>query len=120
MNELLTSAFHQDGPGRPPRNPLGVFKAHLAKRFLGLRGLRELERRLWNDPRLRDICDIEADEPAYGRSVLSRFPERIGTGRLQSAIDHLLKGLKGAKLVKAGMWLWISLHQSIQRHRHED
>jgi len=100
VNELLTSAFHQSGSGRPPRNPLGVFKAHLAKRLLGMRGVRELERRLWSDARLRDICDIEDHEPAYGRSVLSRFPEKVGVERLQSAIDGLLKGLKGAGLVK--------------------
>jgi IS5 family transposase len=100
VNKLLMGAFHQEGPGRTPRNPLGVFKAHLAKRYLGLRGIRELERRLWNDPRLRHICDIEDDEPAYGRSVLSRFPGKVGIERLQSIIDHLLKGLKGAKLVK--------------------
>jgi len=101
VNELLMGAFHQEGPGRTPRNPLGVFKAHLAKRFLGLRGIRELERRPWNDPRLRHICDIEDHEPAYGRSVLSRFPAKIGAERLQGIIDHLLKGLKDAKLVKS-------------------
>jgi len=100
VNELLMGAFHQEGPGRSPRNPLGVFKAHLAKRFLGLRGIRELERRLWSDPRLRHICDIEDHEPAYGRSVLSRFPGKVGIERLQGIIDGLLKELKGAKLVK--------------------
>ena len=33
INKLVADAFHQDGPGRSPRKPLGVFKAHLAKRF---------------------------------------------------------------------------------------
>jgi transposase len=77
-----------------------VFKAHLAKRFLGVRSIRELERKLWSDPRLRQIRDLEADEPAYGRSVLSRFPQRIGLKRLQRIIDHILKELKSVKLVK--------------------
>ena len=100
VDRIVTEAFHQDGPGRPPRKPLGVFKAHLAKRFLGVRSIRELERKLWNDPRLRHICDLEADETTYGRSVLSRFPQRIGIERLQQIIDHLLRGLKKIKLVK--------------------
>ena len=100
VDKLVADAFHRDGPGRPPRKPLGVFKAHLAKRFLGVRSIRELERKLWNDPRLRQICDLEADDPAYGRSVLSRLPQRIGVKRLQQIIDHLLRGLKKAKLVK--------------------
>jgi len=99
IDKLVSDAFHQDGPGRPPRKPLGVFKAHLAKRFLGVRSIRELERKLWNDPRLRHICDLEADEPAYGRSVLSRFPQRIGVKRLHRIIDHLLKGFGKIRLV---------------------
>lgn len=100
VDKLVSEAFHQDGPGRPPRKPLGVFKAHLSKRFLGMRGIRELERKLWNDPRLRHICDLEADEPAYGRSVLSRFPQRIGIERLERIIDHILKGFRKTGLVK--------------------
>jgi len=98
--ELVADAFHQSGSGRSPRKPLGVFKAHLAKRFLGIRSIRELERKLWNDLRLRQICDLEADDPAYSRSVLSRFPMRIGVERLHQIIDQILKGLKKAKLVE--------------------
>jgi hypothetical protein len=30
-------------------------------------------RQLWKDPRLRKVCDIEADEQPYGIAVLSRF-----------------------------------------------
>ena len=100
IDKLVSEAFHQDGPGRPPRKPLGIFKAHIAKRFLGIRSIRELERKLWNDPRLRHLCDLEADEPVYGRSVLSRFPQRVGMERLERIIDHVLKGLKRIKLVE--------------------
>ena len=100
IDKLVAEAFHQEGPGRPPRKPLGVFKAHLAKRFLGIRGIRELERRLWSDSRLRQLCDLEAEEPAYGRTILSRFPMRIGVERLQQIIDHILKGLKKVGLVE--------------------
>jgi hypothetical protein len=31
---VLDEAFHPIGsPGRPPRNPLGIFKAHIVKRL---------------------------------------------------------------------------------------
>lgn len=56
VQHLLEGCYHQNGAGRPPRNPLGLFKAHLAKRYLRISSLRELERRLWIDERLRAIC----------------------------------------------------------------
>jgi transposase len=100
IDRLVSECFHQSGPGRPPRKPLGVFKALTVKRLLHIDSLRELERRLWSDGRLRVVCDIEKEEATYGRSVLSRFMERIGVDRLQKLIDHLLKGLKRAGVIK--------------------
>lgn len=100
IDRLVSECFHQSGPGRPPRKPLGVFKALTAKRLLHIDGLRELERHLWCDERLRAICDIERDEAAYSRSVLSRFAKRIGVDRLQQVIDRLLKGLKEGRAVR--------------------
>ena len=82
VERLVTGCYHQDGPGRPQREPLGLFKAHLARRFLRISGLRELERRLRIDERLRTICSIAGKEPTYGRSVLSRFNQRLGARRI--------------------------------------
>ena len=93
VETILDDAYHQEGAGRPPRNPLGVFKAYIVKHLLGLRSLRELERRLGNDERLRSLCDLEADEPAYGRSVLSRFPKRVGAERLQRILNQTRRKL---------------------------
>ena len=59
---------------------MGLFKAHLA-------------RRLWNDDRLRAICGIEREEPAYGRTVLSRFNQRLGARRLGRIVDKQVKKL---------------------------
>lgn len=100
IDRVVSEGFHQSGPGRPPRKPLGVFKALAARRLLHIESLRELERRLWEDERLRAICDIEEDESAYGRSVLSRFAQRIGVDRLQQVIDRLLVGLRRAGALK--------------------
>ena len=38
-----------EGPGRPPRSPLGIFKALVVKRLRRIPSDRELYRRLWDD-----------------------------------------------------------------------
>jgi transposase len=100
VKHLLEGCYHQNGAGRPPRNPLGLFKAHLAKRFLRISSLRELERRLWIDERLRAICGITREEPAYGRTVLSRFNQRLGTRHLRCIVDKQVKKLIRHRIVK--------------------
>jgi hypothetical protein len=80
---VLKEAYHpEDSPGRPPRNPLGIFKAHLLRRLRHVPSDRMLVRQLWKDPRLKRLCDIEADEPRYGIAVLSRFRSKVGPERL--------------------------------------
>jgi transposase len=101
VQHLLESCYHQKGAGRPPRNPLGLFKAHLAKRFLRINSLRELERRLWIDERLRAICGIAREEPAYGRTVLSRFNQRLDARRLRRIVDKQVKKLIRRRIVRA-------------------
>jgi transposase len=101
VQHLLENCYHRNGAGRPPRNPLGLFKAHLAKRFLRINSLRELERRLWIDERLRAICGIAREEPAYGRTVLSRFNQRLGARRLRHIVDKQVKKLIRYRIVKA-------------------
>ena len=53
IEKTIQEAYHQEGPGRPPRNPLGIFKALMTKRLRQIPSDRELYRRLWNDPTLR-------------------------------------------------------------------
>ena len=51
---------------------------------------------MWNDPDLREVCDIEAEQKPYHPSRLTRFRNRIGIERLErimnSMVDELLKG----------------------------
>ena len=65
IEEVLWEPYHKDGPGRPPRNPFGIFKALIVKRLRQIPSDRELYRRLWNDPALREVCDIEEEEKPY-------------------------------------------------------
>ena len=62
--KVLNEPFHAVGSrGRPQRNPLGLFEAHLLRRLKHIPSDRMLVRQMWKDPRLKKICDIEADEP---------------------------------------------------------
>ena len=92
--KALKEVFHpKDSPGRPPRSPIGIFKAQLLKRLRHIPSDRMLVRQLWKDPRLKAICDIEASQPPYGIAVLSRFRSRVGPERLARITDDLIETL---------------------------
>ena len=52
-----------------------------------------LVRQMWKDPRLKRICDIEADQQPYGIAVLSRFRSKVGPERLARIIDQAVNVL---------------------------
>ena len=83
IEELVSEAYRQEDSGRPPRKPIGTFKASIIKRFKQIPGDRELYRRLWNDQALREICDIESELQPYHPSQLTRFRNRIGAESLR-------------------------------------
>jgi transposase len=89
---ILSEPYHPaDSPGRPPRNPLGIFKAHIVKRLRHIPSDRMLVRQMWKDPRLKKICDIEADQQPYGIAVLSRFRSKVGPERLSRVVDQTIQ-----------------------------
>jgi transposase len=94
IEKVVKEAYHkEDGPGRPPRKPMGIFKALIVKRLQQIPSERELCRRLWKDDDLRELCDIEAEQNPYHPSQLSRFKKRVGTRRLKRIMNKLLKEL---------------------------
>jgi hypothetical protein len=98
---VLNESYHVNGSvGRPPRKPLGIFKAHLLRRLRHVPSDRMLVRQLWKDPRLRRICDIEENEPPYGIVVLSRFRSRVGPERLMRIVDHAIETLVEKRRIK--------------------
>jgi transposase len=98
---LLNEPYHPAGSrGRPPRNPLGIFKAHIVKRLKHIPSDRMLVRQMWKDPRLKKICDIEANQPPYGIAVLSRFRSKVGPERLAKVIDQTVEVLVSKGRIK--------------------
>jgi transposase len=103
VEETITQLYHTDGPGRPPRSLLGIFKALTAKQLRGIPSDRELYRRLWSDEALREICDVGEREKPYHPSQLTRFRYRIGPERLEGIMNSLLEELAEGGLVKGEM-----------------
>lgn len=94
IEKVVNEGYHKEGePGRPPRKPMGIFKALIVKRLQQVPSERELCRRLWKDDNLRELCDIETDQRPYHPSQLSRFKKRVGNRRLQKIMNKLLKEL---------------------------
>ena len=91
----MLECYHAIGPGRPPRNPLGLFRTFIIMRMKAVRSLREMTRLLNTDRRLRRLCLIKKRETAYPRSVLSRFIRKVGEERLTRIIEE-----KVVKLLK--------------------
>ena len=100
IEKTLSEAYHQEGPGRPQRKPIGIFKALIIKRLKQIPSDRELYRRLWNDQALREVCDIEAAEKPYHPSQLTRFRNRVGVERLESIMNTLVDELIEKRIIR--------------------
>jgi transposase len=100
IEAVIWEPYHRKGVGRPPRNPVGIFKALVVKRLRQIPSDRELYRRLWDDPMLREICDIEDHERPYHPSQLTRFRRRVGPERLEEIVKDLVGELVEGGVVK--------------------
>jgi hypothetical protein len=91
---VLNEPYHPPGSrGRPPRNTLGIFKAHIVKRVKHIPSDRMLVRQMWKDPRLKKICNIEENQQPFGIAVMSRFRSKVGPERLARIVDQTIKVL---------------------------
>jgi IS5 family transposase len=100
LEEFVCEPYRHNGAGRPPRNPMGILKALVVKRFRNIPSDRELYRRLWSDPELRELCDIEEYEKPYHPSQLTRFRQRIGPQRLEYIMETIVDKLRDAGVIK--------------------
>lgn len=100
LEEFVCEPYRHKGAGRPPRNPLGILKALIVKRFRGILSDRQLYSRLRSDPDLRELCDIKWYEKPYHPSQITRFRQRIGPERLERLMEELVGRLRDAGVVK--------------------
>ena len=100
IEKTIKQPYHQTGAGRPPRKPLGIFKALMIKQLRHIPSDRELYRRLWNDEALRIICDIEEKEKPYHPSQLTRFRNKVGPERLEDIMNSLIMELVEGGIIK--------------------
>ena len=99
IEKTLSGAYHQEGAGRPPRKPVGIFKALIIKRVKQIPSDKKLYRQLWNDEALREVCNIEFEEKPYHPSQLTRFRNRVGVERLESIMNMLIDELIKKRIV---------------------
>jgi len=100
IENTISQPYIKTGAGRPPRKPLGIFKALMIKQLRCIPSDRELYRRLWNDENLREICDIEEKEKPYHPSQLTRFRNKVGPERLEDIMNSILEELVEGDIVK--------------------
>jgi hypothetical protein len=79
---------------------MGILKALVVMRFRNVPSDRQLYRRLWSDPELRELCDIEEHEKPYHPSQITRFRQHIGPERLERIMETIVDRLRDAGAVK--------------------
>jgi len=98
IKKTLMSAYHRLGPGRPPFNPLGLFRFKIVLFLKGYRSQRSLEREVRVDTRIRRLCGFKKSVPSH--STIVRFERRVGYKRLKNIVNHLLHKLVNIGFIK--------------------
>jgi len=83
VRDVLMSAYHRLGAGRPPFNPLGLLRFKIVLVLKGYHSQRALEREIRVDSRVRRLCSFNVI-PRH--STVVRFERRIGVDRLKKLI----------------------------------
>jgi transposase len=103
IKDVLMGAYHRLGPGRPPFNPLGLFRFKIVLFLKGYRSQRALEREVRVDTRVRSLCSFDGRIPSH--STIVRFERRVGFERLKQLASRVVEDLvscgfmKGLKVV---------------------
>ena len=98
IKSMLMSAYHNSGAGRPPFNPLGLFRFKIVLFLKGYRSQRALEREVRVDRRVRGLCGFDDGIPSH--STIVRFERRIGFERLRNLVGHVVEDLVGCGFIK--------------------
>ena len=97
VRDVLMSAYHRFGAGRPPFNPLGLLRFKIVLVLKGYRSQRALEREVKVDSRVQRLCGFNVI-PSH--STVVRFERRIGVERLKRLIRCVVGDLVRLGLIK--------------------
>jgi len=98
IKNMLLSAYHSSGAGRPPFNPLGLFRFKIVFFLKGYRSQRSLEREVRVDSRIRKLCGLDEKVPSH--STIVRFERRIGVERLKKVAGYVINDLVDCGFIK--------------------
>jgi len=112
IKNMLMSAYHNSGAGRPPIDPLGLFRFKIVLFLKGYRSQRALEREVRVDGRVKRLCGFK-DVPSH--STIARFERRIGFERLSSLVRRVVEELVSCGFIKG---LNVVLERALVDGRH--
>lgn len=98
VKSVLMSAYHSFGPGRPPINPLALFRFKVVLFLKGYRSQRALEREVRVDSGIRRLCGFDGGIPSH--STIIRFERRIGFERMKKLTSHAVEDLVNCGFIK--------------------
>jgi transposase len=98
IKNMLMSAYHNSGAGRPPIDPLGLFRFKIVLLLKGYRSQRALEREVRVDDRVRRLCGFNKGVPSH--STIVRFERRIGFERLKNLVSRVVEDLVNCGFIK--------------------
>ena len=98
IKTVLMSAYHDSGAGRPPLNPLGLFRFKIIYFLKGYRSQRSLEREARANSRTRTLCGFSEKIPSH--STIVRFEHRIGAEKLKKPAEHIINNLVECGFIK--------------------
>ena len=98
VKNVMMSAYHLSGAGRPPFDPLGLFRFKIVLFLKGYSSQRVLEREVNVDNRVKGLCGFDEDVPSH--STIVRFERRIGVERLKQLVGHVIEDLVNCGFIK--------------------
>jgi transposase len=98
IKSMLMSAYHNSGAGRPPIDPLGLFRFKIVLLLKCYRSQRALEREVRVDRRVRRLCGFNEHVPSH--STIVRFERRIGFETLRNLVSHVVDDLVNCGFIK--------------------
>jgi transposase len=98
IKNVLMGAYHNSGVGRPPFDPLGLFRFKIVLLLKGYRSQRALEREVRVDSRVKRLCGFTGDIASH--STIVRFERRIGFERLRNLLSRVVEDLVNCGFIK--------------------